>query len=117
MAQFVQLQGSLKAFHDAGIGVVAMTYDAPELQEAFVGENDIDYPFLSDVGAFSVQALDILNEQYQPGDGAYGVPYPGIFIVDEDNTIVGKIFVEGYRTRVEAESVLATAKELLNQGI
>ncbi len=113
MAQFVQLQGSLKDFQEAGIGVVAMTYDAPELQQAFVAENNIVYPFLSDVGAFSVQALKILNEQYQPGDGAYGVPYPGIFIVDENKTIVGKIFVEGYRTRVEAVSVLATARELL----
>jgi peroxiredoxin len=114
MAQFVQLQGSLKDFHDAGIGVVALTYDAPEPQQSFVDENDIGYPFLSDIDATSVQALKILNEQYQPGDGAYGVPYPGIFIVDKNKTIVGKIFVEGYRTRVEAESVLATAKAVLN---
>ena len=114
MAQFVQLQGALKDFHAAGIGVVALTYDAPDLQQAFVDKNAIGYPFLSDIDAVSVKALGILNGEYQPGDGAYGVPHPGIFIVDGDKTIVGKIFVEGYRQRVEADAVLKTARELLH---
>jgi formylmethanofuran dehydrogenase subunit E-like metal-binding protein len=58
-------------------------------------------------------ALGILNEGYEPDEPAYGIPHPGIFIVDPDNTIVGKIFVEDYRKRVESETVLAEARELL----
>ncbi|MFK8048095.1 MAG: redoxin domain-containing protein [Halioglobus sp.] len=114
MAQFVQLQKYQKDFADAGIGITAITYDSPELQQAFIDKNGIAYPFLSDIDANTVKALGILNEQYQPGDGAYGIPYPGIFIINPDREIVGKIFVEGYETRVEASSVLATAMELLN---
>ncbi len=114
MAQFVQLQSHLPAFQNAGIGVVALTYDEPALQQAFVDKNDIGYPFLSDVDAYTVKALNILNEKNAPGDRAYGIPHPGIFIISPDLKIVGKIFVHGYKTRVSAESVLARAKELLN---
>ena len=57
--------------------------------------------------------MDILNGRYEPGEPAYGVPYPGIFIVDTQQMIVGKIFVEAVSKRVGAEEVLAYAVELL----
>ncbi len=114
MAQFVQLQHNIQAFRDAGIAVVALTYDEPHLQQAFVDKNHIDYPFLSDVDAYTVTALGILNEKYQPGDGSYGIPHPGIFILNPDLEIVGKIFVDGYEKRVNAQAVLAYAQERLN---
>lgn len=113
MAQFVQLQQQLSDFRAAGIEVVALTYDAPALQQAFVDKNGIDYPFLSDIDAFSVKALGILNADYEPGDGSYGIPYPGIFVVNTQRQIVGKIFVEGYEKRVDAAAVLAYARQTL----
>jgi len=113
MAQFVQLQSNLAAFHEAGIEVVALTYDEPALQQLFIDKNDIEYPFLSDTDAFSVTALGILNEQYEPGDGAYGVPHPGIFVLNPEMEIVGKIFVDGYEKRVSAPAVLDYAKGVL----
>lgn len=113
MAQFVQLQKHQKDFADAGIGLVALTYDSPEDQQAFIDKNGITYPFLSDVDAISVQALGILNEQYAPGDGAYGIPHPGVFVVRPDGTIAGKIFVDGYQKRVTAQSVLSYAQSVL----
>ena len=115
MAQFVQLQKNLPAFHEAGIEVVALTYDDPLLQQLFIDKNSIEYPFLSDIDAYSVTALGILNEDYEPGDGAYGIPHPGIFILNPEREIVGKIFVGGYEKRVSAQSVLAYAKEALSR--
>lgn len=115
MAQFVQLQSSLTAFHDAGIGVVALTYDKPKLQQAFIDKNGISYPFLSDIDAGTIKALHILNGDYEPGDKNYGIPHPGIFVVSPDLKIVGKIFVDGYSKRVSADAVLAYAQELLSQ--
>lgn len=114
MAQFVQLQQYQQDFQDAGIGIVAITYDAPDLQQAFVDTNGITYPFLSDIDATTVKALGILNEEYQPGDGAYGIPHPGVLIINPNMEVVGKVFIEGYKTRVDARSVLAKAIELLN---
>ena len=113
MAQLVQLQKNLSAFNQAGIEVVALTYDDPALQQAFIDKNHIEYPFLSDVDAYTVKKLGILNEQYEPGDGAYGIPYPGIFVLDNQMNIVGKIFLHGYETRVNAQAVLAYAIERL----
>ena len=48
------------------------------------------------------------------GDSAYGVPHPGVFIVDANGTIVGKVFVEGYERRVDADGVLAAAQAVLH---
>lgn len=93
--------------------MVAITYDSPELQQAFVEAGSIGYPFLSDIDASSFQALDILNDEYAPGDDNYGLPYPGIYVLNPDQEIVGKIFVERYQVRVHAETVLAYARELL----
>ena len=113
MKQLVQLQENIEAFEKSGIAVVGMTYDAPELQQAFIDTNGITYPLLSDIDAYSVKALGILNTEYEPGDGAYGIPYPGIYVVNNSGTIVGKLFLEPYSIRVDATGVLAYAREQL----
>ena len=109
----MQLQSYLEDFRQAGIGVVAITYDTPELQRAFIDKVGLRYPLISDIDAGTMRALGILNTEYQPGDSNYGIPYPGIFIVDRSGTIVGKLFLEGYSTRVDAAAVLAFARQLL----
>ena len=110
----MQLQEKLTEFRDAGIAVVALTYDSPELQQKFIQERGIEYPFLSDIEAYSVNALGILDENYKLGEHHYGIPHPGIFILNPDFEIVGKIFVNGYEKRVNAEAVLAYTKKVLN---
>lgn len=117
MQQLVQLQENIESFNNAGIAVVAMTYDTPELQQAFIDEHGISYPFLSDVDASSVKSLDILNRSYEPGDSAYGIPYPGIFVVNSDMKIVGKIFLEPYQIRVDAAGVLSYANSILANSV
>lgn len=109
----MQLQERLTEFRDAGIAVVALTYDSPELQQKFIKERGIDYPFLSDLNAYSVNALGILDENYKLGEHHYGIPHPGIFILNSDFEIVGKIFVNGIDKRVNADAVLAYAKKVL----
>ncbi len=101
-------------FETAGIGMVAITYDTPDLQQAFIEAGSIDYPFLSDVGAESFSALGILNDEYAPGDESYGIPFPGVYVVNPELEIVGKVFVERYQNRVDAETTLAYALEVLN---
>ncbi|MFT7461044.1 MAG: peroxiredoxin, partial [Planctomycetota bacterium] len=56
----MQLQENLQAFTDVGIGVVGITYDKPDLQQQFIENRGIDYPFLSDVEAYTMKALGIL---------------------------------------------------------
>ncbi len=114
MKQLVQLQEKLADFEAANIAVVALTYDAPDLQQAFAEQNGISYPLLSDIDASSVQALEILNTEYQVGDDSYGIPYPGIYVVNTDLEIVGKIFVEAYSVRVDAQGVFDYAMQVLD---
>jgi peroxiredoxin len=93
--------------------MVAMTYDAPELQQAFIEAGSVGYPFLSDIDAATFKVLVILNDEYGPGDESYGIPYPGVYVLTPDLEIVGKVFEERYQSRVHTETILAYAKELL----
>lgn len=111
--QLGELQDHLDAFAEAGIGVVAITYDSPDLQQAFIDAGDITYPFLSDIDAETMITLGILNEQYSPGDRAYGIPHPGVFVVNADGEIAGKIFVDSFRIRVDGAGTLEYALEVL----
>jgi peroxiredoxin len=90
-----------------------VTYDSPALQQKFIDAGSITYPFISDIDATTVKALGILNTDYKPGDSAYGIPYPGAFVVNPEKKIVGKVFLEGFRTRVDAQGVLAYALQVL----
>ena len=93
--------------------MVVITYDAPELQQDFIEAEGITYPFISDIDATTMIALDILNENNEPGDSAYGIPHPGAFVLNPQQEIVGKIFVESYRVRVDGEGVLNYALDVL----
>jgi len=95
--------------------MVAMTYDTPELQQAFIDAGSIEYPFLSDIDASTFGALGILNDEYGPDDENYGLPFPGIYVVNPQLEIVGKIFVERYQIRVDAPTTLEYALEVLGE--
>ena len=110
----MQLQETTADFEAAGIGIVAITYDAPELQQVFIDAASITYPLLSDIDAETIVTLGILNEQYEPGHPAYGIPHPGVFVVDPEMKIGGKIFVEDYQVRVDGEGTLAFALQVLD---
>ena len=109
----MQLQENIAQFDEAGLSLVLVTYDTPELQQAFIDKFGISFPVLSDQDAATVKALGILNEEYQPGDGNYGIPYPGMFILDAQMNVKAKIFVEAYAERVSADGVLQVASAAL----
>lgn len=113
MKQMIQLNEYADEFAAAGIGLVAITYDAPELQQAFAEQHAIRIAILSDVDTLTFKTLGILNEDYVPGDSAYGIPYPGMIIIDTDGVVVGKLFLEAYSSRVSAEAALAYARKVL----
>lgn len=112
----MQLQSASQQFADAGIGLVVITYDTPELQQAFIDKFGITFPLLSDVDATSVKNLGLLNTEFQPGDSNYGIPYPGVIVLDRDQKVVGKVFLEDYAVRVEAAAVLDYASQVLGTG-
>ncbi len=113
MRQMIQLQEHKTDFDAAGIGMVAITYDDPELQQAFIDKFGITVPVLSDEKALSFKTLGILNEDYVPGDFQYGIPHPGMIVIDPAGKIVGKMFLEAYSSRVDAAAALVFARNAL----
>ncbi|CAA0125262.1 Putative peroxiredoxin [Halioglobus japonicus] len=113
MRQMIQLQEYQAEFEAAGIGMVAITYDDPALQQAFIDKFGITIPLLSDTDALSFKTLGILNEDYLPDDFQYGIPHPGMIVIDPQGRVVGKLFLEAYSSRVDSAAALAFAKDAL----
>jgi hypothetical protein len=61
-----------------------------------------------------MNALGILNETVGPDEPAFGIPHPGVFILSPDHEIVGKVFIESFRERVDGEGTLRYALEVLD---
>ncbi|MDG2047515.1 MAG: redoxin domain-containing protein [Halioglobus sp.] len=113
MRQIIQLQEHKAEFEEAGVGMVAITYDDPTLQQAFIDKFDITIPVVSDVNGLSFKTLGILNEEFKPGEFQYGIPHPGMIVVNPDGKVVGKLFLEAYSSRVSATAALAFARTTL----
>jgi len=111
--QLIQLQQKKALFDANGIGLVAISYDAPEIQTAFSAAHGIGIPIISDTDTLTFQTLGILHPDYQPGHDSYGIPYPGMIIVDREGIVSAKLFVEQYSQRVDSREVLKFAKKAL----
>jgi len=111
--QVLQLQEYKPFFDAAGIGLVAITYDPPPLQQPFLEEHGVTIPLLSDRDTLSFRTLGILNGDYGPGDAEYGIPHPGMIIVDRDGEVAGKLFVRSPVLRVDSSEALRYAREAL----
>ena len=114
--QIIQLQENAALFEEAGVGMVAITYDDPVLQQAFIEKFDITIPVVSDVNGLSFKTLGILNKEFKPGEVQYGIPHPGMIVVDPEGKVVGKLFLEAYSSRVSATAALAFARTTLGLG-
>ncbi|MEM6579700.1 MAG: redoxin domain-containing protein [Pseudomonadota bacterium] len=111
--QLLQLQSYQQNFENAGIGLLVITYDQPYVQAAFTAKFDITIPLVSDLSALSFKTLGILNRDYEPGDAQYGIPYPGMIIVDPKGVIAGKLFLESYKARIDSGAALTYARQSL----
>ncbi len=83
-----------------------MSYDAPELLRSFHREQSLGYPLLQDVDAEHVSAYGVRNEEYPAGHRAYGIPHPGILLIDAQGVVRAKYAVPGYRQRPPLERII-----------
>jgi peroxiredoxin len=113
MRQMIQLQEYKADFDAAGIGMVAITYDDPQLQQQFIDRFGITIPILSDRDSLSFKTLGILNEEYDSGDPRYGIPHPGMIVITPEGEVAGKLFIEDYSSRVDSAAALAFARDRL----
>ncbi len=93
-----------------------MTYDDAAILAEFHQSQNLGYPLLRDEAAHHVGAFGILNEDYEPGDRAYGIPRPGIFYISADGDVVLKFAVPGYRSRPPMEAVYEALSRQIQTG-
>jgi len=97
----VELQGYADKFKALGYGIAAISYDNTEILNSFIQAHNLTYPLLSDQSAATVKAYGVLNKDYKIGDDNYGIPYPGVVIINPAGKIDHKYFFKGYRKRVK----------------
>ena len=82
-----------------------MTYDDRETLSDFALDEELGYALLSDPDGAYVAALGIRNDEYGPGHPGFGIPHPGIMLIDPSRTIRYKAAMEDYRSRPSFEAV------------
>jgi hypothetical protein len=109
------LQRSLPDFERQNIAMFAISYDPVEVLHNFAAKYGITYTLFSDVGSQVIRALGLLNEQVYEQHTAYGipkqehhygVPYPGVFLLDAQGKVTEKRFQQSYRERETGVSIL-----------
>jgi hypothetical protein len=88
------------------LGVCAISYDGEEILRHFTGRAAISYPLLSDWNSSVIRKFGIMNNTIPADQPAYGVPFPGSYLVNEKGIVVSKFFEEDYRDRTSVGTVL-----------
>ena len=65
---------------------------------------------LSDEGSEVIQSLGLLNEEMPKDTKYFGVPYPGVFLLDTDGRILAKFAEQDYRNRPLLKDIIETVK-------
>lgn len=57
-----------------------------------------------------IRDYGLLNDRISPSDGImYGIPYPGVYVTDEDGLVVAKFFHDTYKKRDSPEILIDAA--------
>ncbi len=98
-----------------------ISYDPHTVLEAFGGAHNITYSMLSDPESEAIERLGMLNSNVQEQHAFYGirsnpkyegVPYPAVFLLDEQGIVVERRFQQSYRVRDTGVGLLARVLDL-----
>lgn len=95
-----------------GVNVAAVLYDSSTTLARFSGKYEINFPLLSDPESSAIIQLGLLNPTYDPSTKYYGVPYPGVFLIDSEGIIIRKFAEENYRDRPLMADLIRAVNEL-----
>jgi peroxiredoxin len=111
-AQLIDMNSGVVEIEKRGYRIAALSYDSPEILQAFTVKRHIAYTFLSDPKSEVIDLYKLRDPQYPPGNRAYGVPRPIIFILDRDGVIKAKLYEESYKVRPPVGAVISKLDEL-----
>jgi peroxiredoxin len=111
-AQLIDLNSGVSAIEAKGYKLAGISYDSPKILQSFTEQRGIRYTLLSDPKSEVIDRYKLRDPQYPPGNLAYGVPRPIIFILDKDGVIKSKLYEETYTKRPPVSLVIATIDQL-----
>lgn len=106
----LELNAETEAFKKLGYGVIGISYDTPEILRKFSQKKELRFALLSDQNVETFKAFDVVNIEQKPGSRHYGIPYPGVIVVNNKGEVTQKAFFEGYKERVKFEQLLKELK-------
>jgi peroxiredoxin len=92
--------------------VAALLYDSPEELSHFQGKYDISYRLLSDPQSAAINQLGLLNTDMEPGTKYYGVPYPGVLLIDANGIVRAKFAELSYKDRPLMSEIISAVEQL-----
>lgn len=102
----MELQGRVEELRRQGLGLAVITYDSPQVLADFAARRGITYPLLSDRDSATIKAYGLLNTTVAPGTPAYGVPFPGTFMLDRQGRVTARFFEQAYQERTTVSTML-----------
>jgi peroxiredoxin len=111
-AQLVDINGGVAEIEKRGYRVAGLSYDTPEILETATAKRHLTFTLLSDTKSEIIDRYNLRDPQYPPGNRAYGVPRPIIFVLDPQGVIKAKLFEESFKNRPPASSVISRLDEL-----
>ena len=111
-AQMMDLNTAVKDMAARGYNLAGISYDSPEILKTFIERRSIGYTLLSDPKSEVIDRYRLRDPQYPPGNRAYGVPRPIIFILDRSGTIRAKLYEDTYTKRPPAKLVVETLDKI-----
>jgi peroxiredoxin len=126
----VELQSRVTELQDRGIGLAAISYDPPEVLEAFSRQHGITFPLLSDHGSATIKRYGLLNpvpemalgpnasdpavkaevQKYvsvvNPNARMVGIAFPGTFMLDRQGRVKSRFFEDFYIERNTVASLM-----------
>ncbi len=111
-AQLIDVNSGVAEIEKRGYGVAALSYDSPEILAAFTAKRNIAYTLLSDPKSEVIDLYKLRDPQYPPGNRAYGVPRPIIFVLDPNGIIKAKLYEESFKDRPPITAVISKLDQL-----
>jgi peroxiredoxin len=111
-AQLIDVNGGIAEIEKRGYHVAGLSYDSPEILQAFSAKRHLTYTLLSDPKSEVIDRYDLRDPQYPPGSRAYGVPRPIIFVLDPQAMIKAKLYEESFKNRPPVAAVISKLDEL-----
>jgi AhpC/TSA family/Thiol:disulfide interchange protein DsbD, N-terminal len=104
------LRDSFDKFEANDIKLYAVSYDDQQALREFSEAQSIPYPLLSDIESAVIKHYGILNTEVSEDDAfLYGIPFPGVYVTDEDGVVVAKFFHDTYKKRDSPEALIDAA--------